>query len=114
MKVQGDQLQQMRGSSEKAFYDKLRDDVLTFMAETAPDVPNEDVHRRIDAARATAAEDRMLTERDIIRYEHLIASLSPEYREAPETAWLTAILRSSDSAEARLDQISTVLKGQSR
>jgi len=51
----------------------------------------------------------MLSERDITRYVHLLAALPLDYRDQPETRWLVAILQSSANAEAKLNQISTLL-----
>ena len=109
MKVLGSQLERMQRSNGDAFYDQLNANVVTFMAEASPKTPPDELQKRINAARVTAEPDGMLSERDITRYVHLLAALPLDYRDQPETRWLVAILQSSANAEAKLNQISTLL-----
>jgi len=105
MKVLGSQLERMQRSNGDAFYDQLNANVVTASPKTPPD----ELQKRINAARVTAEPDGMLSERDITRYVHLLAALPLDYRDQPETRWLVAILQSSANAEAKLNQISTLL-----
>jgi len=109
IRVSQRQLDALHADRRTAFHDRLRADILAFMADAAPDTPPEEVAARTEAALDRAGGHGMVTEQQITRYAYILAAFPPDHRRREEFAWLGEILDGPGPADARLDQLTGAL-----